>query len=74
MFEVHLIDSGSNQQGEVDLRQALWPSGHDVWLDEDDEGRRFLAVRIRCRQPAQELEKLMRQAHLSGCFVPLGRG
>jgi hypothetical protein len=71
LFAVHLLSAASYGQDEAQLRQALRPAGHDVWLDADEEGRPFLAVRMRGPWPLHDLESLLRQAGLSAYCVPL---
>jgi hypothetical protein len=72
-FEVHLTASGDLNEDAHALRSALWKEGHRTWLICDDLGHWSLAASVQGPAPQQQLEHLLRQAGLSGSFVPLRR-
>jgi hypothetical protein len=72
-FEVHLTGSGDLHEDAQALRDALWKHGHGTWLICDDLGHWSLAAAVKGPAPQRQLESLLRQAGLSGSFVPLRR-
>jgi hypothetical protein len=72
-FEVHLTATGDLNEDAQTLRSALWKDGHHTWLVCDDLGTWSLAASVQGPAPQRQLEHLLRQAGLSGSFVPLRR-
>ena len=72
-FEVQLTGSGDLNEDAQSLRQALRKEGHGTWQVRDSQGNWVLAASVRGPASQRQLEQALRQAGLSGSFVPLRR-